>query len=206
MFLFFLFARGVAAQTAYEWWPELDIFWRPAQPQRTFLELSSQSERESPKNQATIGLYQDWMVLPNGGFLRGGYRYTRSTHDASYRESRLVAEAVMAAHTLYETQFANRARVEWRWVNGEPSYRIRERVRLLRATRGIRGQPMSPYITFEAYYDSKYNAISRLAGRVGAELPFSKRRRLDVYWARQDNSRGSPPRLQALGMTLSLTY
>jgi hypothetical protein len=198
--------RGAAAQTRVEWWPELDVYWQPSVRQRTFLELSRSTEHEGAKDEGTIGLYQDYFTFPNGGFLRGGARFTFSTQNASYREWRGVAEAVLAAGVPYDLQFANRARIELRRVNGEDSYRLRERVRLLRRTRGINGQPLWPYATFEAYYDSKYNTISRLAGRVGSELPFSKRRRLDVYIARQDNSRGSPARVIALGITLSLTF
>lgn len=198
--------RDVAGQTPQEWWPELDLYWQPSQRQRTYLELARSAEREGTKSEGTIGLYQDYFAFPNGGFVRGGYRLTFSTRDASYREQRVIGETVLAASTPYDTRFANRSRAELRWVNGVYSYRIRDRIRLLRATCGIRGQPLWPYATFEAYYDSRYNTISRLGGRIGSELPFSRRRKLDVYLARQDNSRGSPPRVLALGLTLSLTY
>lgn len=169
-------------------------------------QLARSTDREGPKDEGTVGLYQDYYGLPNGGFLRGGYQFIFSVGDASYRESRIVTEAIAAAVAPYSSQFANRARLELRWVNDAYSWRFRDRVRLLRATRGIRGQPLSPYVTFEAYYDSRYRSIARLAGRIGTELPFSKRRRLDIYWARQNNSRDSPPRVNALGMTLALTY
>jgi len=202
----FLGTRGVAAQTAQEWWPELDLYWQPSQRQRSLLELSRSAEREGAKSEGTIGLLQDYFTFPNGGFVRSGYKFTFSTRDASYRESRLLTEAHLKATTPYDTRFTNRSRVELRWVNGVYSYRLRDRIQLLRPTRGIGGQPIDPYANFEAYYDSRYNTIARLAWRLGGELPFSKRRHLDVYLAEQYNSRGSPPRVLALGMTLSLTY
>src|SRR5690242_4194617 len=79
-------ASAGAQQATSELWPELDVFWTPAQHQRTMLELSGTNEQESAKQQATIGLYQDYLQLPKG-YLRAGFRYTRSTNDASYRES-----------------------------------------------------------------------------------------------------------------------
>ena len=69
------------------------MYWRPAVHQRTFLELSSSTEREGTKRESTVGLYQDYLSLPKG-YLRAGYRFTFSTRDASYRESRIVGEGV----------------------------------------------------------------------------------------------------------------
>ena len=48
--------------------------------------------------------------------------------------------------------------------------------------------------------------MARLAGRVGMEARLSRRAATDVYVARQDNSRGSPDAVNALGVTLKLEY
>ena len=175
------------AQTS-EWWPELDVYWQPAEHQRTFLELSASAEQEGSKRQDTAGLYQDYLFLPNG-YVRGGYRYTFSTHDASYRESRLVGEWVERVFSRGKARLVNRARFEMRWVNGDPSYRIRERLHLQRVPPNPRGLALAPYGTFEVYYDSRFGAISRLAGRVGTEARLVGPASVDVYVARQDNLR-----------------
>jgi hypothetical protein len=194
-----------AQSVVTEDWPELDIFWRPAEHQRTVLELSAVSERESAQRNTAVGLYQDYLHLPFG-YLRGGYRYTFSTHDASYRESRIVAEGVASRPVLRRFRALNRTRVEWRWINGDPSYRIRDRVQVQLASALTRGPEWTPYGTFEAYYDSRYNTISRLGGRVGSEARLSRRLNTDLYIARQENSRGSPPAVNAVGITLKLSY
>ena len=196
-------AEGQGATT--ETWPEIDVYWRPAEHQRTFLEMSASSEREGSKREATVGLYQDYLKLPLG-YLRGGYRYTFSTRDASYRESRIVGEGVASFPLSGRLRLLNRGRLEWRWVNGDASYRVRERIQVQRVSNATRGPAWTPYGTFEAYYDSRYNTIARLAGRVGTEARVSRRMATDVYLARQDNSRGSPSAVNALGVTLKVTY
>jgi len=194
-----------AQSVVTEQWPELDVFWQPAVHQRTVLELSAVAEREGAKRDAAVGVYQDYLKLPLG-YLRGGFRYTFSTEDASYRESRLVAEGVIARPIWFRWRALNRTRLEWRWINGEPSYRVRDRVQLQLASRKTRGVEWLPYGTFEAYYDSRYSTISRLGARVGTDARFSRRLGADLYLARQENSRGSPPAVNAIGLVLKLNY
>jgi hypothetical protein len=159
---------AAASAQSTEIWPELDVYWQPAAHQRTFLELSSSTEREGTKREATIGLYQDYLSLPKG-YLRAGYRFTFSTRDASYRESRIVGEGVVTTYSSDLVRLLNRTRVELRWVNGAYSYRVRDRLHFQRlAAKGSRFA-LAPYGTFEVYYDSREASISRVAGRIGSE-------------------------------------
>jgi len=203
LFLFAAFASS-RAQTN-EIWPEIDVYWQPAEHQRTMLELSSSVDQEGPKRQDTAGLYQDYLFLPRG-YLRGGYRYTFSTRDASYRESRLVGEAVLRVFSRGMVRLVNRARLEMRWVNGDPSYRVRERLHLQRIPPTQRWFGLAPYGTFEVYYDSRYGAISRLAGRIGSEARLFGPASVDLYAARQDNLRDTPKYLNAIGVTVKLVF
>jgi hypothetical protein len=199
-----LLASAATAQSATtELWPELDVYWTPAQHQRTLLELSGSSEREAAKKEATIGLYQDYLSLPRG-YLRAGYRFTFSTRDASYRESRIVTEATARVAGETSWRLVERTRAEFRWVNKEYSYRLRERLHLQHfSTSPSRWDPR-PYATAEVYYDSRYNTIARIGGRVGVECRFWRASDVDIYLARQENSRGEPPRVNALGVTVKL--
>jgi hypothetical protein len=194
-----------AQSTATEWWPELDVYHRPAEHQRSFLELSASAEREASKRDASIGLYQDYLWLP-GGFARGGYRFTFSTRDASYRESRFVGEVTLAVASSARYRLLNRLRGELRSVNREWSYRVRERLHFQRTSQAARGFRAAPYITCEPYYDSRYHTIARIGGRVGVEGQLGGPVSIDVYVARQDNSRGVPSAVNALGVTTRLSY
>jgi hypothetical protein len=199
-----LVARAAVAQQATtEWWPELDVYWTPAKHQRTMLELSSSTEREAAKKQGTVGLYQDYLQLPRG-YLRAGYRFTFSTRDASYRESRIVGEVTQRIVGDSTWRLVERSRVELRWVNSAYNWRLRERLHLQRFFSSPRRLDPRPYGTFEAYYYSQYNSIARLAGRVGVEFRVWKESDIDLYLARQENSRGEPPRVNALGLTVKL--
>jgi hypothetical protein len=197
-------AGPARAQTS-EVWPEIDVYWQPAVHQRTYLELSASAEQEGPKRQDTAGLYQDYLFLP-AGYVRGGYRYTFSTHDASYRESRLVGEWVERLFERGLVRVVNRARFEMRWVNGDPSYRVRERLHLQRVPPKPRGLALAPYGTFEVYYDSRFGAVSRVAGRGGTEARLLGPASIDVYLARQDNLRDAPRYVNALGLTVKLVF
>jgi hypothetical protein len=199
-------ASAASAQSRVnEIWSELDVFWRPAEHQRTFLELSRRTEPEGKEPEGTIGLYQDYLNLPLL-YLRAGFRYTGSFGDGSYRESRIVGETTVTAYSSHAVRLLNRSRVEFRWVNSEYSYRLRDRVQLQHVPLDPQGLALAPYVTFEAYYDSRYNTIARIGGRIGSEAhvigPFS----IDLYIARQNNSRSEPKYVNALGLTGRLSY
>ena len=195
-------SRALSAQST-EVWPEIHVFWQPAAHQRTVLELAMSTEREGAKREGSIGIYQDYTWLPRG-YLRGGYRYTFSTRDASYRESRLVGELTLGRNIAPRLRLVNRARTELRWVNGEYSYRLRDRLHLQHSPRDSRGRAYAPYGTFEAYYDSRFGAIARLGGRVGTEMRLWGRASLDMYIARQNILRSTPKYVNALGITMKL--
>jgi len=202
----FLFPIVVEAQATQEFWPELDVYWRPAEHQRTFLELSGSSEREGSKREATVGLYQDYLELPRA-FFRAGYRYTFSTRDASYRESRGVLEEDVTVGSMRRLRLIQRTRLEFRWVNNEYSYRVRERLHLQRMPADTTGRQWAPYVTAEVYYDSRYRGFSRLAGRVGTDFKIRGPVSMDVYVARQNNLRGIEPSfVNALSIVTKLNY
>jgi len=194
-----------AQKPTTEFWPELDLYWTPAVHQRTFFELSSSTERESVKREDSVGLYQDYLMLP-AGYFRGGFRYTFSTHDNSYREYRFVGEATFRTWSKGMTRLVNRSRLEIRDVNNAWSYRIRDRLHLQRVPSPTTPFSLGPYVTFEAYYFSQYNTIARIGGRVGSEARIRGPVSVDLYIARQNNSRTLPKYVNALGLTLKLTY
>lgn len=202
--LLVLVAASAPAQSS-ELWPELDVYWRPAEHQRTFLELSTSADRDGPKREATIGLYQDYLSLPKG-YLRGGYRFTFSTRDASYRESRIVGEGVVSCYSSDVVRLLNRTRGELRWVNGAYSYRVRDRLHFQRLAPKKSRLALAPYGTFEVYYDSREASISRLAGRIGSEARLGGPASIDVYVARQNNLHSAPRYVNALGITVKLEY
>ena len=121
-----------AQQATNEVWPELDVYWTPAKHQRTMLELSGsvraggaeEGSRPSGSTRTTCSCPADTCAR--------GYRFTFSTRDASYRESRIVAEVTARVASGATWRLVERSRVEFRWVNSEYSWRLRERLHLQR--------------------------------------------------------------------------
>ena len=197
-------AASAQEGAASELWPALHVLWRPAERQRTYLDLSLSTERESQKREGTVGLYQDYLRLPRA-FARVGYSFVFSTRDASHRESRIVGELNLAGFGGHTVRVVNRVRGELRWVNSAYSYRVRDRIHVQRWSRA--GLPaVAPYGTIEGYYDSRYNTIARIGGRLGVAWRLRKPSSLDVYIARQNNSRAAPRYVNALGVTVILNY
>ena len=196
-------AAAGAQSAAIEVWPEVDVLWRPTDRYRSMFELSASTEREGSRQEGTLGLYQDYLWLPRG-YARVGYRFTFSRRDASYRESRAVAEVTISGGIAPGTRLLNRTRTELRWVNSRYSYRLRDRIQLQHALRDS-GRALAPYGTAEAYYDSRHRALSRIGGRIGTDLRITRRVVTDVYVARQNNSRDEPRYVNAFGIVLKVT-
>lgn len=197
--------RALSGQTTGEIWPELDVYWTTSPRLRSVLEMSLSTERERTNREATIGVFQDYLGLPRG-YVRAGLRYTFSTTDATYKEWRGVGDAVLRIFRRDRIRLINRTRAELRHVNGDNSYRVRDRLHLQRLAEDSTGRAWAPYGTTEVYYDSRVAGFSRLAGRVGTEARLSGRARIDVYVAHQHDIRPEHARTTALGVTTRLTY
>jgi hypothetical protein len=199
-------ATSASAQThATEYWPELDVYWTQAEHQRNMLELAGSSDHESSKHEMSVGVYQDYLLLP-WAFYRAGIRTTFTTRDASYREVRAVVEGDWTTYRSRWLRLVNRTRVELRDINNAGSYRVRDRLHLQRVSPDSRGPAWAPYITAEAYYDSRFNTIDRVGGRVGSEFRIHGPLSADLYVAQQHNTRSLPENITALSTTLKLNY
>jgi hypothetical protein len=190
-------ASSDAQTTQYR--PELDIYWKSSSHARTFFQVGGQEENSQSPTDPLIGLFEDFLFDPDG-YLRAGYRYNLHSY-----ESRPLVEAAFRVFKTGPVRLLNRNRVEWRWVDGKYSYRIRERVQLQRVP-PPKGLGLAPYAMFEAYYDSRYRTIARLAPRVGTSLRLGGPAAMDVYYMRQDNLRGRPAYVNTGGLILQFSY
>ena len=141
--------------------------------------------------------------------VRAGLRYswelTPPAGAQPYREHRAVAEATVRPWSRTRIDLRDRTRFELRWIDGVPAWRLRNRILGERTVARRREASLTPYATFEASYDSRYRTINRLRTSVGVATRVNPHVVLDTYAARQRDSRGDA-RMQALGMTVNLTY
>ncbi len=188
-------ARGQTTQYR----PELDVYWTSSRHARTFFQLAGQAENGEIARDPLIGLFEDFLFAPDG-YVRGGYRYSLRSY-----ESRPLIEAAFRVFKAGPVRLLSRSRAEWRWVDGACSYRLRERLQLERVPPS-QGLGLAPYAMLEAYYDSRFRTIARLAPRLGTRARLGGPASLDLYYMRQDNLRGKPAYANIGGLIIQLSY
>lgn len=194
------------ATTQAEWWPELDIFWTDASGRDRIFGMASISQTaDQTSRQRTLGLHFDYLSLP-WGYLRVGYRQIESVPPGSYHESRGVIEGTAGFDIGWQLRAYSRSRLELRWISGDPSQRLRERLQIQRTIEASKALALAPYATDELYYDTQYHAISRNGYRFGVDFRYGRRYNTDLYYARQDNRFSSIRHVNALGLTVGLRY
>jgi hypothetical protein len=122
-----------------------------------------------------------------------------------YREHRAIGELFAHLFDGSPLEMRSRTRFEGRWLDGDFSWRLRERARSGTVFKLKHDRTLAPYGSLEATYDSRFNTINRLRPSIGVAFKWSNRVLLDLYTARQFDTRGAS-RTDALGMTLNLYF
>ena len=202
-------AEGADAQESSEGSYELGLWKRLNARDLLYVPLAVTRKDEIDHAEGLFGVSYVWN-LDGPLSTRAGYRYTWELTDSDgaepYREHRLVAEANVRPKWGSRAELMNRARFELRWIEAVPSWRLRERLLAGRKVALEHQIVLTPYGTFEASFDSRYHTINRLRVSVGAATRFNSHVMVDTYVARQRDTRSDAAQLQALGMTVNLTY
>ena len=205
---------AAAQETAREVWPEVDV-WVQLNPKvKLFFPFSISKSRETQYTEGLIGARVDYRFNRYVS-ARAGYGYLWSISDKQnnvdepYHEHRPIGELSLRAFPGKSLVLFDRNRVDFRFINGDYSYRYRNRVRLERTWAvddRAPGLAFTPYAMEEVGYDSRYDTFNRSRFSVGVETQLTKTVMVDLYLFRQDDSRASIERLYALGIALNLTY
>lgn len=187
---------------------ELGVWKRLNAKDMLYFPASVTRANEVDHSEALAGAGYD-RVLSHGFSARVGYRYLwelSPPEDVTpYREHRGIGELFGHLFEGSPVEMLNRTRFEARWLDGAFSWRLRERVRSGTVFKLRHARTLAPYASLEASYDSRFNTINRLRPSIGFAYKWSNRILLDVYSARQFDSRGAS-RTDALGITLNLYY
>ena len=132
--------------------------------------------------------------------LRAGYVHVAALHDEENpsNEHRAILELTPRYPLPGAFLLSNRGRAEGRWINGSPSFRFRNRLRLERDFK-IRSFRITPYLTGELFYDSRYHKWNRNEYSFGAEMPIRRHAIIEFYFLRQNTSQSSTPHLKGFG-------
>jgi len=205
-----LTAQRAGAQESSEGAYELGLWKWLSSTDLLYVPIAITRKDEIDHAEGLVGASYVW-DLDHTVSTRVGYRYNwQLTEPAAgtepYREQRVVAEVNVRPTWGSRAELMNRTRFEFRWIDGAPSWRLRERVLAGHKVALKRDIVLTPYGTFEASYDSRYNTINRLRLSIGAATRFNEHLMLDTYFARQRDTRSDASELQSFGMTLNLTY
>jgi hypothetical protein len=112
---------------------------------------------------------------------------------------------------------SDRNRQDFRFVNGDFSFRYRNRVTLEREFQ-LSKRTITPYGSAEIFYDSRFDTWNRNRLTLGIQITLRRglplitlidpRRqlKLDLFYTRQNDSRSQPHHINAAGVTLSVYF
>lgn len=204
--------------TRKEGWSEVDVYVPLDKNFRLFFLVKGTRAEETRKSfETTFGAHLDYNV--NKRFvLRTGYRYSFAPgDDDDFQEHRVVTEQTFRQDLPLAILLSNRNREDWRFINGDFSFRYRNRLRLEREFR-LWGRSFTPYGQAEAFYDTRFDVWNRNRLTAGTqfqlkrgfpllrELTPRKQVILDLYYTKQNDSRSQPHHIHAVGVSFALHF
>ena len=220
---------GQAAQaqepaTRKEFWPEIDVYIHLKPKVRLFFlgtvskSVEDGDVRHSQAYEAQIGAHIDY--IPNEHvILRTGYRYGSAVGSNSdpFKEHRFLTEQTLRKMLPGDVLLSDRNRQDFRFVNGDFSFRYRNRVTVEREFHVFRKRTLTPYVSGEIFYDTRTSAWNRNRYAVGVQtslrrgplvkmLLHKRQIILDIYFMRQNDSRSDSPHVNALGAALAFYF
>ena len=106
---------------------------------------------------------------------------------------------------LGKWKLSNRNLIERRYIEGERSFRYRNRPALEREFT-VRDKKFNAYILDEAYYDSRVRTWRFNRVYIGAEHDLNKRLSAEVYYFRQNGKTDFSPDLHVIGTQLTVRF
>jgi hypothetical protein len=217
------FCTGVRCQsqeseTRKEFWSALDVYAPLNEKFRFYFMVSGSRAEETRRSfETTFGAHLDYNVNKRLR-LRAGYRYSFAPgEDDPFEEHRIVTEQTFRQNLPLAMLLSDRNREDWRFVNGNFSFRYRNRLRLEREFR-LWGRSFTPYGSAETYYDTRFDVWNRNRLTVGSEFQLKrgfpllrelkprKQVILDLYYTKQNDSRSQPHHIHAVGVSLVLHF
>jgi hypothetical protein len=136
-------------------------------------------------------------------WVRAGYLFSRDLDDRDDGSTThtILLEMTTRLELPAQIWLVNRARVDFRDIDGETSRRYRLRVGIEREF-NVRGVVMVPYAQAEFFYDTRFDSWNRQLYQAGVEIERTKHWRIEPYFARQDDSRSASGNVNRLGLVL----
>jgi hypothetical protein len=221
LFVLALPGRAAADPTEWQYWPELAATVRTSPETKLFFLANTTREEDFDRTEYVLGAHFDYSLLPririaigdldperkNYLTARVGFRYRHSLgEDDITVEKRPVLELTPRFPAPGNVLVSFRNRLDLRWINADYSWRYRPRLRAEREFALGAPRALAPYVSAEAYFDSRFDDWSRARYTAGIEATFTRRTMLDVSYCRQDDTHPLTTHVNALGVSLNLFF
>ena len=204
--------------TPKELWPRVNVYVPlNEKSQLFFLFTVTKAEETREKTEAQFGAHIDYTVNKRLR-LRAGYRYRFSLDETDpFKEHRPVLEQTYRERLPLGILLSDRNRQDFRIINGDFSFRYRNRLMLEREFL-LPGRSLTPYGSVEVYHDSRFHVWNRNRLTAGVQIQLKrampllrlvtprKQVILDVNYTKQNDSRSQPHHLHAIGVALSIHF
>ncbi len=212
-----LWCQDAAAQTSqFQGWPEIDTYVNLNSRTRVSFFAARTDDGLTPVS-IQIGPNFDIALKP---FLRRrlrtsdesaqkylmfrvGYRYGTGPDQPS--EHRAIAEITPRFPLPWAMLLSERNRADFRFIDGEFSWRYRPRLMVERSF-AVKRLSVTPYARGELFYDSRYELWNQNAYCVGTTVTIHQGVDIEPFYEHRNNSRSSPAHINAFGLTLSLYF
>jgi hypothetical protein len=132
--------------------------------------------------------------------------YNRLPTPGKPTESRAVLDATPRYPLKAGFLVADRNRADLRWINGDFSWRYRNRL-MVERTFAIHKYHFTPYVRGEAYYVSTARKWSRTTEDMGFLFPIRRRAEIEPYYEHMNDTSKSPnQQTHGIGVVLSLYF
>ena len=197
--------------------PELNVFIKLNKQMRLYL-LGDITQGLSPSfTDGEFGAHLDFTLKPilrrtlrSGDWERERYLWIRAGYvvstDLDDRDEGSTTHTILLETTTRlelpaQIWLVNRARVDFRDIDGDRSQRYRLRVGIEREFTVCR-VVMVPYVQAETFYDTRFNTFNRQLYQAGVEIELNKHWRIEPYIARQNDSRSASGNVNRFGLVL----
>jgi hypothetical protein len=223
-----LSGQARADETVNEIWPELDLWLNLPAGFRlsSFIALSQREVTDYREGTFILQADYAWKSSTLPGLrrrladeaevaemkpmmLRWGYLSGESLDDdgAEYSEDSALLEFHLRTPLKSGVLFSSRLRSDLRFLGPDHDFSWRLRYRLMVEKEFLpRGRSLVPYLSAEAFYDSRHDEVSRVRLIGGASVGFGKRYALEGNATFQRDSQSSPEELAALNLILHVRF
>jgi hypothetical protein len=220
MLIFFMLSCKAADAQTLQFLPEIDFYTKIQSDIRFDFQAKETREAGNP-TQAELGPSFDFFLKPLVRLKRIaafdqddaksrplelsiGFRYVPSPDKPSV--DRMIVAVTPRLPLVANILMTDGNRADLDWENGQFSWRYRNRVSLERRFTWGSYHP-APYVSAEAYYQSRYQKLSATALYAGCLLPAGKHLEFNPYYVHQ-NITGTRPNqhLNQVGLILDLHY